>query len=138
MVSSLFIPLFVFMYVFLSLQVIKARRKLQVPILDNNELYLQQRIRAQANFGEYTPLFAILLLLAEVNGFSSPALAILAFAFLLGRIFHAYAFLKAEKIDNNALQNVSTFRMRGMQLTLFPMLILAAVILAQFGFILVR
>lgn len=96
-------------YIYLSIHVITLRRKHKVTIGCKEFADLEMAIRAHGNFGEYVPLTLILFLCAEANQANWIVLLILAFLFVLGRAFHAYAFLK----EKNHLK----LRVRGMSLT---------------------
>lgn len=63
---------------------------------DGGNALLMQRMRAQANFTEYTPLTLILILLLDLSGKDGWALALAALAFLLGRVLHAIGMDNAE------------------------------------------
>lgn len=104
----------------LSLRVIELRRKNKVSLGDGGHDDLQRAIRGQANCAEYAPLAVLLVLVAELQA-SGPlmlgAVAVLAAGFLLGRILHGYAFA--------ATSGNATLRVRGMQLTLMTIVLLA-------------
>ncbi|WP_131795357.1 MAPEG family protein [Fluoribacter gormanii] len=96
-------------YVYLSIYVVTLRRKHKVSIGSKECVDLEMAIRAHGNFGEYVPLTLILLFCAEVNKANWLILSILVFLFILGRLFHAYAFLQKK--------HHLKFRVRGMMLT---------------------
>jgi len=105
--------------VMLSLKVVGIRRKEKISVGDGgNELLLRAQ-RAQGNLLEYAPMTLILLACAEVNGVHRFLLALLALAFIAGRIMHPVGIRDAQ----------APFKMRvmGMQLTLLSMLALAAI-----------
>ncbi|KTD40219.1 MAPEG family protein [Legionella parisiensis] len=81
-------------YIYLAFQVIKLRRKHKVAFGCKEFTDLEMAIRAHANFSEYIPLTLILLFCAEANQANWIVLLTLVFFFILGRIVHAYAFLK--------------------------------------------
>lgn len=94
-ISSLFFAFFgVFLFT-LSILVIFRRRELKVAVGDQGDERLIRRMRAQGNFCEYTPTFLICLLIAELQGFDSAVLVLLATLFLLGRLLHAIALYRA-------------------------------------------
>ncbi|KTC80585.1 glutathione S-transferase [Legionella cherrii] len=105
--------LLAFAYIYLSARVINLRRKYKVRVGSNEFVDLEMAIRAHGNFVEYVPLTLILLFCAEANKANWMVLLALIFLFILGRIFHAYAFLAKE----HQLQ----FRVRGMILTFIVM-----------------
>lgn len=101
----------------LTLQVIKLRRRHHVSIGDQSHKDLALAIRAHANFTEYVPISLILLGLAELNGGHPLALAGFAVLMLAGRLLHAWAFLHDREL--------SWPRVRGMQFTLVTLASLA-------------
>ena len=89
---------------------------------DGGNPVLQRRMRAHANFTEYTPLTLILIAALEITGHSGWLLGVAAGLFLAGRIMHAIG-LDADK--------PGFLRSTGMLCTFLPMLGLAiAAILA--------
>ena len=79
---------------------------------------LDRAIRAHGNFAEYTPLFLILLILAERSDMASSGIHAYATSFCVGRLMHGFCF---------ALLKRNLFlRVGGTVLTLFPLLGLAS------------
>ncbi len=76
------------LYIMLSFRVIGLRRKHQVSVGDGGNADLLRAIRTQANLTEYAPLSLILLACLESNGAHWLLCALLAIAFLAGRILH--------------------------------------------------
>lgn len=119
-ITTVLTSLLALLLVRLSLQVIKLRRQNRVSLGDGDNQNLQRAIRGQGNCAEYAPIGVLLVLVAElqsVNTIATIVLGVLAAAFLLGRLFHGYAFAFG---DGNA-----TLRVRGMQLTILSILALA-------------
>ncbi len=117
----------------LSLRVIELRRKNKVSLGDGGHDDLQRAIRGQANCAEYAPIAVLLVMVAELQSpdvIISILLAVLAGGFLLGRILHGYAFA--------ATSGNMTLRVRGMQLTLMTILLLAGLNLVVLAVGLVR
>ena len=54
-------------------------------------------MRTQGNLVEYAPLFGIMIALAELQGGNPIIVAVLAAAFLTGRLAHGYALAFTEK-----------------------------------------
>ncbi len=120
-ITTVLTSLLALLFVRLSFQVIKLRRKNQVSLGDGGHDDLQRAIRGQGNCAEYAPIGVLLVLVAELqSGGTVPTIVVgvLAALFLLGRIMHGYAFAFTAK--NMAL------RVRGMQLTVLPIIVLAA------------
>ncbi len=74
----------------LALRIVRMRFAKQVLHGDGGEPLLLQRMRAQANFVENAPLALILIGAIEMSGRGGRWLPIVAAAFLLGRIGHAF------------------------------------------------
>jgi len=105
--------------VMLALKVIGIRRRDKISVGDGGSDELLRAIRAQANLLEYAPLTLILLACAELNGVHWIILALLAVAFVAGRILHPVG-IKDTKAPGKA-------RVIGMLLTLNVMLALSVV-----------
>ena len=87
-----------FIFILLTLRVIALRGAPFLKFLsfmgniENNDIALKQSIRAQGNFIEYTPIFLILLFLAENNNVNLFVLNILAIIFTVSRLLHGFYF----------------------------------------------
>ena len=79
-------------YMFLTLQVIKARRIFGVSVGDGGDQMLLRRMRGQANAAEQMPLTLLALLMAEMMGGATVVLIILAATFTASRVAHGIAF----------------------------------------------
>ena len=104
-------------FVGITLNIVKFRHKYKVSIGENGHEDLHRIIRAHGNFAEYVPITLLLMLCAEANHANWKVLSVLAAFFVLGRLFHAYAFIFNKKHYR--------FRFRGMVLTLSVILCLA-------------
>ncbi len=87
---------------------------------------LEQRIRAQANLAEYTPIVLILLFAAETQGISIYLIHLIGLLFFTGRVVHAYALISFEKYDGNELITSTKYRKIGMVCTFLSLAILAS------------
>jgi len=101
-------------FVWLAFQVIKQRKKHKVSIGDGGVNALSMAIRAHGNFAEYVPVLLILLGCAELNGAHPLLMILFAVLILLGRMFHAYAFLGGKEHFKP--------RVMGMKLTLYTLI----------------
>lgn len=120
-ITTILTSLLALLFVRLSLQVVRLRQKNQVSLGDGDHEDLRRAIRGQGNCAEYAPIGVLLVLVAELqsaHGMVSTVIAVLAAAFLLGRVLHGYAF--AFTTGNMKL------RVRGMQLTILTIIALAA------------
>ena len=84
---------------------------------------LEQRIRAHANFAEYTPIFLILLFLAESQNTSLYIIHGVATIFTIGRILHVYALVLSEKYEGDKLLKSPTYRINAMVCTFTAIII---------------
>lgn len=138
MITSLYASLLAILFLILSIHVIKARRHYQVALGHSQEDELQKRIRAQGNFIEYTPLFLIMLLLAELNQLYTIAIHTFGIAFLLGRILHSYGLTRQEVYEEGKLVKGGSLRVRGMQTTFGCLGLLAIILSIQYIWIHLR
>ena len=88
--SILYTALLGLLLIALSINVVLARRKYRVRLGTGTDEGMQQAVRVQANFAEYVPLAAVLLVLSELTGM--PLVAIHAAGILLvtSRLLHAW------------------------------------------------
>ncbi len=102
----------------ISLDTIKARKKHQISLGTGDNAQIQAIVSAHSNFVGYSPIFLILLYSIErFQNYPSMLFHTLGCLFVLGRILHYKSFTQ-EKMD---FKN----RVRGMKLTLLPILILS-------------
>ena len=121
-VTTILASVLAVVFLVLSLRVIRLRVEKKVAHGDGGDEELRRAIRGHANCAEYAPTGILLMLIAELQSVNMILLAILAAAFALGRLFHAYAF-------GFTAGNVF-LRVRGMQLTFFTIAILAVLNIA--------
>jgi hypothetical protein len=103
--------------VWLGLRVSRVRFRDKVSIGDAGNQRLACRMRAHANFAEYTPFFLILLGLIELSKGSQQWLWFVAMLFILGRLAHPFG------MDRQA---PNPLRVGGMLITWVVLLGLAA------------
>lgn len=120
MITSIFAALLGLFYFFLSIFVVRSRRRLKISLGDGGNPEMLQAISAHSNFQAYTPFLLILLLLIELV--TNPPIAlvvIFGILILLGRILHFQGI-----VTNNF-----KLRVPGMILTLFPMLAMSLILI---------
>lgn len=100
----------------LAVRVSRLRMSRKVSIGDGGDTGVQARMRAHANFVEYTPFFLILLALVELAEGPRPFLWLAGIAFILARLAHAFG------MDRPA---PNPFRMGGIMVTFLCLLGLA-------------
>lgn len=124
MVTALYAALLGLFFVYLSVAVVKQRKKLQVSCGDGGHAHLQRVIRVHGNFAEYVPFALIGIFLAEYSGLQPMWVHVLGIMLLAGRVSHAYGFSREPEL--------LTFRALGMVLTFGVFLLSALAILALF------
>ena len=104
---------------------------MSISLGDSDNIEMKRRIRAQANFAEYTPIFLILLGFVEYNRLPFWAINLIAVVFLSGRLMHAYSLLRAESYNDGKLILKPLWRIRGMACTLLSLGVLSLILLIQ-------
>ena len=79
----------------LAVRVSMLRHRLKVSINDGGQPLIAARMRAHANFVEYTPFFLILLFLVELGIGPETWLWLVAIIYVIGRIAHAFGMDRA-------------------------------------------
>lgn len=116
-------------FIKLSFDVIKLRRKNKVSLGAGGGDELDRAIRAHGNFAEYVPLGLFLLGALELNGAPLALVALLGALLVLGRYFHA------KGINEPPPQFAN--RVRGMKLTFAALSLSAAANLAWVTYLVV-
>lgn len=98
-VSGLYGGLLGLLYLVLCWRVVVHRRRSKVGLGAGGDSALERAIRVHGNFAEYTPLFLLLLLVAELGGAAPWLLHALGAVFLASRIGHAYGLSGASGIS---------------------------------------
>lgn len=93
MVSAIYIALAAFLIIWLSLHVIKVRRKHQISIGDEGNMELKTAMAAQANAVEFLPIGLLLLFVLESNQASVWIIHAAGLLLLIGRLVHARSLL---------------------------------------------
>ena len=115
MTSSIYASILALWIVWLSIRVVKLRRKKKVALGDGGDSELLAAIRTQGNATEYLPIALILLILLELNEGYYILIHLAGLALLAGRLLHQRA------LEKNNISN----RVLGMRLTLFTIIGLA-------------
>lgn len=134
MITGLYAGCLGILLVLLSLNVIRFRRRNRVALGENGNFELTRAIRAHANFVEYTPMFLVLLALAEFQSLPAIAVHLLGVVFVIGRVLHAYSLLIHERYVDGVIQHNPTWRMVGMMCSFNVLGILSLILLIQFLF----
>ena len=118
MVTALYAGLIALLYLFLSYNVVLARRSQRVSVGDGGDKLVRKRMRNHANCAEYAPIGLILLMLVEMQGMPLWLVHVFGLILLAGRLSHAYGF--------GSTPQIVPLRKLGMYLTLL-MIICTAV-----------
>jgi uncharacterized membrane protein YecN with MAPEG domain len=110
--------------IWLSIEVIKQRRKAQVKYADGGVDALQVARSAHGNSVDYIPITLILMGFLEFNGANIWLIHLCGVLFVVGRILHARSIL-ADKLKG---------RVTGMKLTFFVIAVLIALNIAYLPF----
>ncbi len=116
-ITAFYAAILALLFVWLSRNVIAARRRQRVPLGDGGHPDLLRRMRAQANFAEYVPFALVLTAFAEIQGLFPVLVHGLGLTLLVGRCLHAYGVSRTPENFR--------FRVTGMALT-FGVLAIAA------------
>lgn len=119
MVTALYAGLIALLYLFLSYNVVLARRSQRVSVGDGGDKLVRKRMRTHANCAEYAPIGLILLMLVEIQGMPLWLVHVFGLILLAGRLSHAYGF--------GSTPQIVPLRKLGMYLTLL-MIICTAVV----------
>ena len=95
--------------IWLGLRVSRLRRLYKVSIGHGGKGALATRVRAHANFVEYTPFFLILLGLVEMARGSEPWLWGAGILFILGRLAHPFGMDSPERTWMRSVGMVATW-----------------------------
>ena len=118
MITSLYAGCLCLLYFKITLETISARKRNQVSLGYGTNSEIEAIVSAHANFNAYVPIFIILLFLLERSQtLPSLVINILGILFFVGRTLHFVAF-RGSKMNFK-------MRVKGMHLTLWPMLGLA-------------
>ena len=122
MITALYAALSALIICWLSLNVIKARRKNKVKYGDGGVLQLQIARSAQSNAVEYIPISLLLLFFLEYSGINVWFIHFMGVALVAGRLIHGFSIL-SENIPGRVL---------GMRITFLTIIALSLLNLANF------
>ena len=125
-VTAFFAGLLAFIYIGLSINVIRGRYGARIALGDGGDKAMIRKIRTHANFAEYVPLALVLMALDELNGKPQWLLYIFGVALVIARLSHAYSLLVAEVAREDRI----VFRSIGVATTFTVILALAIMAIA--------
>lgn len=132
MIASFYAGMLALGFIALSVHIIRGRWKFRIALGDEDNHEMKRRIRAQANFVEYTLFFLLLLTFAEHNGLGPWALHLFGLSFTAGRAMHAYSLLYHERYENGILLAYPLWRTGGMICSLTGITLLAIICITQY------
>lgn len=91
-----YVGLLAFLYLALSVNVVRNRRRHRVALGMGDVPALTRAIRAHGNFAEYVPFCLVVLGLLAAGGLAAPVLHALGGLLVAGRLLHAYSVLVHE------------------------------------------
>lgn len=89
-ITPIYAALVTFLYVYLTVMVISARRNTKTILGDGGHQSLQSAIRAHGNFAEYVPLALVLMALAELQDKPDYSLHFIGIVLLIARLLHPF------------------------------------------------
>jgi uncharacterized protein len=89
-ITALYAGLLGILYLALGGLVVSNRRRARIGLGTGSDTALERAVRVHGNFAEYTPLFLVLLLIAELGGGAVLLLHLAGTAYFLARIAHAF------------------------------------------------
>ena len=116
-IIPVFAAVFSVLFVLLSINVIRARRRHKVAIGAGRNKSVERAMRVHANFAEYVPFALLLITLLELNKANAMLLIALCSALLVGRLVHAFCV----SMENERF----VYRVSGMAMT-FTVILIAA------------
>lgn len=122
--TSLYAALLGALLLYLSINVIKARRNARVSVGDGGDDALLRAIRTQGNFIEYAPVSLLLIAMIEANGFPVWLVHGLGILLVAGRGLHSFGLAVGD--------GKMPLRVRGMQITFLVIAIAVVVNLGGF------
>lgn len=97
LITGLYGALLGFVFVVLSFQTLRLRRKLRIRLGDGGDPDMLRAIRVHANFAEYVPLCLGLMFLAEVQAAPIWLIHTIGVTLIAARLIHAYGVKQAEE-----------------------------------------
>lgn len=122
-IIPLYAALLALLFIYLSAQTIKVRRRVRVAVGDGGNSEMLRAMRVHANFAEYVPFTLVLLGMLELQASPAWVLHALGVLLLVARCSHAYG---VSQSDENF-----RFRVLGMMGTFSTMGVAAGLLVAK-------
>jgi uncharacterized protein len=126
-ITATYLAVLALLYAWLSLQVVRLRRKLRVAFGDGGNDALRNAIRAHSHFAEYVPIIALMVAMLEVAGLPTTQVHMLMGALLAARLLHPFG-IYAQPLT----RRFQIARVGGMVITTVVMISAAALTLERF------
>lgn len=129
MLTSFYLSLLALVFVRISLDTINARRRAKVSLGPGANDEILGYVSAHSNFQSYVPIIGLLMYFYENSElFNELALHAIGLTVLAGRLVHYIG------VRNARAQNFK-FRVAGMQMTIWPLIVLTLLNLANFAYV---
>jgi uncharacterized membrane protein YecN with MAPEG domain len=126
-ITATYVAVLALLYAWLSLQVVRLRRRNRVSFGDSGNSDLRSGIRAHAHFAEYVPIIALMAAVLEMSGLTPTLIHALMGALLIARLLHPFGMYAKPKT-----MQFSIGRVGGMVITTLVMIACALLILFRF------
>ena len=123
-ITAIYVAVLALLYAWLSLQVVRLRRRNRISFGDGGNIDLRSAIRAHAHFAEYVPIIALMVAVLEMSGAVSTLIHTLMGALVVGRLLHPFGMYASPKTIR-----FSVGRVGGMVITTLIMIACALLIL---------
>ncbi len=97
-ITPIYAALIAFLYVALSVNVIRQRRAGKISVGDHGDKAMIKAMRTHANCAEYAPFALLLIAMVELQDAGGWLVNLLGMLLLAGRLLHAYGFGKTPQI----------------------------------------
>ncbi len=97
-ITPIYAALIAFLYVALSVNVIRQRRTGKISVGDHGDKAMIKAMRTHANCAEYAPFALLLIAMVELQDAGGWLVNLLGMLLLAGRLLHAYGFGKTPQI----------------------------------------
>ena len=89
-ITAAYVAALALLYAWLSLQVVRLRRRHRVGFGDGGNADLCNAIRAHAHFAEYVPIIALMVAMLEMSGLGAMLIHVLMGSLLMARVLHPF------------------------------------------------
>lgn len=123
-ITAAYVATLALLYAWLSLQVVRLRRRHRVGFGDGGNADLCNAIRAHGHFAEYVPIIALMVAMLEMSGLGAVLIHVLMGSLLIARLLHPFGMYARPKTMQFTIGRVG-----GMVITTLVMITSALLIL---------